>query len=183
MDAADYSKERYDEIVKSTSPCLKNLGYNPAKIPFVPISGLEGDNQIERSNNLPWYEGPTLLEALHQIQDPKTPSDKSLEKKEHPNGGKSIKSAAMRRGKKFGTAIVNGGKKICGCYGYWSFGKMSSSRPTNSSSSRHSARIIAQTTVDAKLHADFEETGLTISEMQQIVAFEVRENVEKKKYG
>nr|XP_048323918.1 phytochrome A isoform X2 [Ziziphus jujuba var. spinosa] len=36
---------------------------------------------------------------------------------------------------------------------------MSSSRPTNSSSSRHSARIIAQTTVDAKLHADFEETG------------------------
>ncbi|XP_060671345.1 elongation factor 1-alpha [Ziziphus jujuba] len=112
MDAADYSKERYDEIVKSTSPCLKNLGYNPAKIPFVPISGLEGDNLIERSNNLPWYEGPTLLEALHQIQDPKTPSDKSLEKKEHPNGGKSIKSAAMRRGKKFGTAIVKGGKKL-----------------------------------------------------------------------
>lgn len=36
---------------------------------------------------------------------------------------------------------------------------MSSSRPTNSSSSRQSARIIAQTTVDAKLHADFEETG------------------------
>lgn len=36
---------------------------------------------------------------------------------------------------------------------------MSSSRPSTSSSSRHSARIIAQTTVDAKLHADFEETG------------------------
>lgn len=36
---------------------------------------------------------------------------------------------------------------------------MSTSRPSNSSSSRHSARIIAQTTVDAKLHADFEETG------------------------
>ncbi|KAF3454756.1 hypothetical protein FNV43_RR05204 [Rhamnella rubrinervis] len=36
---------------------------------------------------------------------------------------------------------------------------MSSSRPSSSSSSRHSARIIAQTTVDAKLHADFEETG------------------------
>nr|XP_048334136.1 elongation factor 1-alpha-like isoform X2 [Ziziphus jujuba var. spinosa] len=111
MDAADYSKERYDEIVKSTSSCLKNLGYNPAKIPFVPISGLEGDNLIERSNNPPWYEGPTLLEALHQIQDPKRPSDKCFEK-EYPNGGKRIKSAAMKRGKKFGTAIVNGGKKF-----------------------------------------------------------------------
>lgn len=43
------------------------------------------------------------------------------------------------------------------------WGKMSSSRPSHSSSnsgrSRHSARIIAQTTVDAKLHADFEESG------------------------
>ncbi|KAJ0941332.1 putative protein-synthesizing GTPase [Helianthus annuus] len=80
MDATTpkYSKARYDEIVKEVSSYLKNVGYNPDKIPFVPISGIEGDNMIERSTNLDWYKGPTLLEALDQINEPKRPSDKPL---------------------------------------------------------------------------------------------------------
>ncbi|KAL1104904.1 hypothetical protein V6Z11_D04G097700 [Gossypium hirsutum] len=53
-------KARYDEIVKEVSSYLKKVGYNPEKIPFVPISGFEGDNMIERSTNLDWYKGPTL---------------------------------------------------------------------------------------------------------------------------
>ena len=44
----------------------------------MPISGFQGDNMIERSDNLPWYKGPTLLEALDQIDPPKRPSDKPL---------------------------------------------------------------------------------------------------------
>ncbi|KAL0388122.1 UNVERIFIED_CONTAM: Elongation factor 1-alpha [Sesamum radiatum] len=78
MDATTpkYSKARYDEIVKEVSSYLKKVGYNPEKIPFVPISGFEGDNMIERSTNLDWYKGPTLLEALDMIQEPKRPSDK-----------------------------------------------------------------------------------------------------------
>ncbi|KAL0376936.1 UNVERIFIED_CONTAM: Elongation factor 1-alpha [Sesamum calycinum] len=80
MDATTpkYSKARYDEIVKEVSSYLKKVGYNPDKIPFVPISGFEGDNMIERSTNLDWYKGPTLLEALDMIQEPKRPSDKPL---------------------------------------------------------------------------------------------------------
>ncbi|XP_024466589.1 elongation factor 1-alpha isoform X14 [Populus trichocarpa] len=80
MDATTpkYSKARYDEIVKEVSSYLKKVGYNPDKIPFVPISGFEGDNMIERSTNLDWYKGPTLLDALDQIQEPKRPSDKPL---------------------------------------------------------------------------------------------------------
>ncbi|GMH07911.1 hypothetical protein Nepgr_009751 [Nepenthes gracilis] len=80
MDATTpkYSKARYDEIVKEVSSYLKKVGYNPEKIPFVPISGFEGDNMIERSTNLDWYKGPTLLEALDLIQEPKRPSDKPL---------------------------------------------------------------------------------------------------------
>ncbi|GAU50830.1 hypothetical protein TSUD_410910 [Trifolium subterraneum] len=80
MDATTpkYSKGRYDEIVKEVSSYLKKVGYNPDKIPFVPISGFEGDNMIERSTNLDWYKGPTLLEALDQINEPKRPSDKPL---------------------------------------------------------------------------------------------------------
>ncbi|KAL6563611.1 Elongation factor 1-alpha [Orobanche gracilis] len=80
MDATTpkYSKSRYDEIVKEVSSYLKKVGYNPDNIHFVPISGFEGDNMIERSTNLDWYKGPTLLEALDMIQEPKRPSDKPL---------------------------------------------------------------------------------------------------------
>ncbi|XP_066351246.1 elongation factor 1-alpha-like [Miscanthus floridulus] len=74
MDATTpkYSKARYDEIVKEVSSYLKKVGYNPDKIAFVPISG------FERSTNLDWYKGPTLLEALDQITEPKRLSDKPL---------------------------------------------------------------------------------------------------------
>ncbi|KAF4355304.1 hypothetical protein F8388_026574 [Cannabis sativa] len=80
MDATTpkYSKARYEEIVKEVSSYLKKVGYNPDKIPFVPISGFEGDNMIERSTNLDWYKGPTLLEALDNLSEPKRPSDKPL---------------------------------------------------------------------------------------------------------
>ncbi|KAK4492977.1 hypothetical protein RD792_000304 [Penstemon davidsonii] len=66
MDATTpkYSKSTYDEIVKEVSSYLKKVGYNQDKIPFVLISGFEGDNRIEKSTNLDWYKGPTLLEAL-----------------------------------------------------------------------------------------------------------------------
>merc|ERR1711933_587081 len=57
---------------------LKKVGYNPAKINFVPISGFQGDNMIERSTNMDWYKGPTLLEALDQCTPPVRPSDKPL---------------------------------------------------------------------------------------------------------
>ncbi|KAK3139026.1 hypothetical protein QOZ80_5AG0376730 [Eleusine coracana subsp. coracana] len=80
MDATTpkYSKVRYDVIVKDISSYLKKVGYNLDMIPFVPISGFNGDNMIERSTNLDWYKGPTLLEALDQINEPKRPSDKPL---------------------------------------------------------------------------------------------------------
>lgn len=80
MDATEppYSKARYEEIVKEVSAYLKRVGYNPAKVPFVPISGWNGDNMIEKSNNMDWYKGPTLLEALDAVDPPKRPSDKPL---------------------------------------------------------------------------------------------------------
>jgi elongation factor 1-alpha len=80
MDApsVNYGQARYEEIMKEVSAYLKKVGYNPAKIPFIPISGWIGDNMIERSTNLPWYKGPTLLEALDAIIPPKRPTEKPL---------------------------------------------------------------------------------------------------------
>lgn len=73
-----YAEDRYLEIKKEVSAYLKSLGYKPMKIPFVPISGWVGDNLIDKSVNTPWYNGPTLLEALDQVVPPKRPTDKAL---------------------------------------------------------------------------------------------------------
>jgi len=48
------------------------------QVNFVPISGFQGDNMIEKSDNMGWYKGPTLLEALDLLEPPKRPSDKPL---------------------------------------------------------------------------------------------------------
>lgn len=59
MDSAEpkYSQARYEEITKEVSSYIKKIGYNPATVPFVPISGWHGDNMIEPSPNMPWYKG------------------------------------------------------------------------------------------------------------------------------
>ena len=44
----------------------------------MPISGFQGDNMIEKSTNITWYKGPTLLEALDLIEPPKRPTDQPL---------------------------------------------------------------------------------------------------------
>jgi len=74
----NFSEERFNEIKRELTDYLKKVGYNPEKIPFVPISGWQGDNMIEKSSNLTWYKGPTLLEALDAIVPPKRPLDKPL---------------------------------------------------------------------------------------------------------
>ena len=76
--SVNYSQKRYDEIVSELTIYLKKVGYNPAKIKFIPISGWVGDNMIEAGDNMPWYKGPTLLQALDDLNPPKRPSDKPL---------------------------------------------------------------------------------------------------------
>merc|ERR1711968_277419 len=73
-----YSQERFDEIKAELTTYLKKVGYNPAKIQFIPISGWHGDNMIEKSDKMPWYKGLCLLDALDTIQPPKRPIDKAL---------------------------------------------------------------------------------------------------------
>merc|ERR1711916_14183 len=63
---------------KEVSNFIKKIGYNPTKVPFIPISGWVGDNMLEKSTNMGWYKGPTLLEALDQCSPPVRPSDKPL---------------------------------------------------------------------------------------------------------
>lgn len=74
----NYSKERYEECRKELESLLKTVGYDVSKVAFIPASGWKGDNLTDRSPNTPWYDGPTVLEALDKFQPPPKPVDKPL---------------------------------------------------------------------------------------------------------
>ncbi|KAA0019002.1 sulfate adenylyltransferase subunit CysN, partial [Salinicola corii] len=65
MDLVDHSQERFDEIVAEYKTFSNNL--NDADLYFVPISALEGDNVVNRSENMDWYEGESLLRLLESV--------------------------------------------------------------------------------------------------------------------
>lgn len=54
MDSTEppYSQARFEEITKEVSAYIKKIGYNPASVAFVPISGWHGDNMLEPSTNV-----------------------------------------------------------------------------------------------------------------------------------
>ncbi|XP_035703533.1 uncharacterized protein LOC118434349 [Folsomia candida] len=85
-----YSEARFEEIRKAVSSYIKKIGYNPVALPFVPISGWNGDNMLEVSDNIGWFmgwkverkdgnaDGKCLIEALDAILSPARPTDKPL---------------------------------------------------------------------------------------------------------
>ncbi len=73
-----YSQERFNEVKQDVENLLKLVGYDPKKINIIPISGWTGENLVKRSQNMPWYTGPTLLEALDMLVEPPKPVDKPL---------------------------------------------------------------------------------------------------------
>merc|ERR1712054_85045 len=74
----NYGEARFKEIQKEVSNFIKKIGYNPKRVPFVPISGWNGDNMLERSENMKWWKGPTLIEALDAVKPPVRPTEKPL---------------------------------------------------------------------------------------------------------
>lgn len=74
----NYSKERFEEVKAIVEHLLKGVGYNTAKVRFIPTSGWKGDNLIKKSENMPWYDGPTLVQALDEFVEPEKPITKPL---------------------------------------------------------------------------------------------------------
>ncbi len=77
-DNYEWSEDRYNECKDAVSDLLKSIGFPVKKIPFVPTSGMTGDNLAEPSKNMPWYKGPCLLDAIDQFEIPDKPTDKPL---------------------------------------------------------------------------------------------------------
>jgi elongation factor 1-alpha len=74
----NWDKDRYDIVKAMVENLLRTVGYNLTKIHFIPSSGWTGDNLVRKGENMPWYKGPTLYEALNEFQQPPKPLDKPL---------------------------------------------------------------------------------------------------------
>jgi len=72
MDLVDYSQARYEELVVEFEGFARKLrgGKNPRRIAtsYIPMSALNGDNVVDLSQPMPWYDGPPLLELLEQVE-------------------------------------------------------------------------------------------------------------------
>ncbi|MGC8568004.1 MAG: translation elongation factor EF-1 subunit alpha [Candidatus Micrarchaeia archaeon] len=87
MDAANYSKEKFEAVKKDATDLLKSFGFKEASVAkpgestivaVVPYSALAGDNVKVPSDKMSWYSGPTLMGSLDLFSVPQKPLDKPL---------------------------------------------------------------------------------------------------------
>ena len=66
MDLVEYSQDVFNNIAIEFSEVAKQLGLND--VTYIPISALNGDNIVDRSENINWYDGKPLLEFLEEVK-------------------------------------------------------------------------------------------------------------------
>lgn len=78
MDIVKYDEKRYNEVKADVEKLLKTVGYDTSKIQFLPIAAFPGDFVFKKTENMPWYKGGTLLEAIDSLNPPEKPTDLPL---------------------------------------------------------------------------------------------------------
>jgi len=78
MDEINYEQAKYEGVRKEMEKLLSGVGFKPETLKFIPLSAWKGDNVVKKTPNLKWFNGPTLLESLDQMQAQKPPTDKPL---------------------------------------------------------------------------------------------------------
>ena len=78
MDTVNYDEAKFNKVKEEVSGVLKTAGYNTNNVKFIAISALKGDNVVKKSENMPWYKGPTLLELMDEFNEPEKPTNLPL---------------------------------------------------------------------------------------------------------
>lgn len=78
MDVADYDESEFDSVQTEVESLFKKVQFSSDDATFVPISAFEGDNIDEHSEDMDWYDGPTLIESLNELKEPEPPTDAPL---------------------------------------------------------------------------------------------------------
>jgi elongation factor 1-alpha len=75
MDAINYDEAKFNKIKEDVSVLLKTVGYKLEKVAFIAGSGQKGDNIAKKSTNMPWYNGPTVMEQFDLFPQPELPTN------------------------------------------------------------------------------------------------------------
>ena len=78
LDMVNYDQAKYEAIKKEVEALLTQVGYKPEQVQYIPEAAFPGDNVTKKSEKMSWYEGPTLLQALDQLNEPEKPTDLPL---------------------------------------------------------------------------------------------------------
>jgi len=78
MDAVKYDEKRFNEVKAEVGKLLKGVGIDAEKTTFIACSGLQGDNIKNKSTNMPWYKGPTVVEQFDLLPPPALPTNLPL---------------------------------------------------------------------------------------------------------
>ncbi|MDP8013028.1 MAG: elongation factor 1-alpha, partial [Nanoarchaeota archaeon] len=73
LDLLGYDQNKYNAVRQDVLKMVKMYYPNAESLPMIPIAAREGVNLIKKSDKMPWYTGPTLLEALNSIPPPEKP--------------------------------------------------------------------------------------------------------------
>lgn len=76
LDLVDFAQDAYERVQAECAAMLAELGLAVRR--FIPIVARDGDNVAQRSSRMPWYTGPTVLEALEDFQVPEPPVARPL---------------------------------------------------------------------------------------------------------
>ncbi|EMA49899.1 MULTISPECIES: translation elongation factor EF-1 subunit alpha [Halococcus] len=78
MDLVDNSESDYKQTIEEVKELLGQVNFATEDASFIPISAFEGTNIAEASDDTPWYDGETVLEALNTLPEPQPPTDAPL---------------------------------------------------------------------------------------------------------
>lgn len=67
MDLVDFSEEKYNIIKGEIEYLASKSEYKNQRLTFIPLSALQGDNVVDTSENMPWYQGETLLDHIEKL--------------------------------------------------------------------------------------------------------------------
>ncbi len=67
MDLVDFSEEKFNQIKGEIEYLASKSEYKNQNLTFIPLSALKGDNVVEKSDNMDWYQGETLMHHLERL--------------------------------------------------------------------------------------------------------------------
>lgn len=68
MDLVGYDQSVFEDIKRNFEKLNENSTYSEQKVTYIPVSALKGDNVVEKSAEMNWYEGDTILQHLEKLQ-------------------------------------------------------------------------------------------------------------------